>query len=74
MTAGRPALTGAERKRRHDRRVRTGLIHARADLPPDIAAWLVEHGFKTDDCSTDPDAWGAALVEMAKWAIAGKFL
>ena len=74
MPDGRTVLTGAERKRRHDRRERDGLIHARSDLPPDIAAWLVEQGFKTDDCSTDPDAWGAALVEMAKWAIAGKVL
>ena len=66
MPDGRPALSGAERKRRHDRRARDGLIHARADLPPEIGEWLIDHGFKADDCSTDPAEWGVAMVAAVK--------
>ncbi len=69
MPDGRTALTGAERKRRHDRRARDGLIHARSDLPPEIGEWLIDHGFKADDDSTDPDEWGAAMVMALRWAM-----
>ncbi len=63
------ALTGAERKRRHDRRVRDGLTHARADLPRDVGEWLIDRGFIVDPRSTDPDEWGASVVEALQWAM-----
>ena len=66
MSDGRPALTGAERKRRHDRRARDGLIHARGDLPPEIGEWPIDPGFMADDDSTDPDEWGVAMVAALK--------
>jgi hypothetical protein len=69
MTAGRPALTGAERKRRHIRRVREGMTHVRADLPCDVGTWLLEMGFKVDDNSMDPDEWGEAVIEALRWAM-----
>ena len=63
MPDGRTALTGAERKRRYDRRVRHGSIYFRGDLPLDICELLMDYGYKAADDSTDPDEWGAALVE-----------
>ncbi len=69
MPDGRPALTGAERKRRHDRRVRDGLTHARADLPRDVGEWLIDLGFINKPRSTDPDEWGASVVEALQWAM-----
>ena len=69
MPDGRTALTGAERKARHDRRVRDGLTHARADLPRDVGEWLIDLGFIVDPRSTDPDEWGASVVEALQWAM-----
>ena len=63
MTGDRTALTGAERKRRHDRRARDGSIYFRGDLPPDLGEWMMDRGYKAADDSTDPDEWGAALVK-----------
>ena len=60
-------LTGAERKRRHDRRIRDGLTHARVDLPRDVGEWLIDLGFINDSRSTDPDEWGASVVEALQW-------
>ena len=68
MTDGRPALTGAERKRRHDRRVRDGLTYACADLPRDVGEWLIDLGFIDNTRSTDPDEWGSSVVEALQWA------
>ncbi len=52
MPDGRPALTGAERKRRYDRRAGDGSIYFRGDLPLDICELLMDYGYKADDDST----------------------
>ncbi len=52
MPDRKPALTGAERKARHDRRLRSGLLYTRTDRPPEIGEWLIVHGFMADDNST----------------------
>ena len=72
MPDSRTALTGAERKSRYDRRERLGLINFRGDMPPEIGEWLIREGVMDDDGSTDPEDWGAALVEMAKMMMAAK--
>ncbi len=58
MPDGRPALTGAERKRRYDRRAREGSIYFRSDLPPDLGEWMMDRGVKAEDDSTNPDELG----------------
>ena len=52
MPDGRPALTGAKRKHRYDRRLRDGLIYVRAELPPEIGEWLIDHSTMAGDNST----------------------
>ena len=58
MPDGRTALTGAQRKRRYDRRVRDGLIYVRGGLPPDLGECLMDRGVKAEDDSTNPDELG----------------
>ena len=60
MPDGRPALTGAQRKRRFDRRERLGLINFRGDLPPEIGEWLMDRGHRAEIHSADTDDWGDA--------------
>ena len=61
MPDGKPALTGAERKRQYDRRARDGLLSVRADLPPKIGEWLVDHNSMAGYNSTGR---GAQMLPM----------
>ena len=58
--------TRQERKRRFKRRHAANMIHARGDIPQDIGEYLIEHGFKFDDDSTDPEEWFASLVRAVR--------
>ena len=49
MPDGRTVLSGTERKRRYDRRVREGANYFRGDLPLELSTWLMDRRLKEDN-------------------------
>jgi hypothetical protein len=65
-------LSPAERQRRCKTRRRTGARYARGDVPADLIAWMIEHGWTSEAEAADPDALWAALIDLADCAARGR--
>ena len=60
--AGQVVRKDALRQRRLRRRRKLGLLVATAEVPPALAETLIKAGLLSEDCATDPECLGAALV------------